>query len=95
MRERGWMGVVSVVLLGATLVFVPLRIFNELGVPRYRALSRELVRVEEENERLAREVKDLKQETELLRNDPRAIERLARDELGMVREGEVVFQFPN
>jgi cell division protein FtsB len=95
MRERSSVGVVSVVLLGLTIVFVPLLVFDKLGLPRYQALSRELSRVDEENERLVREVKALRQETELLRSDPRALERLARDELGMVREGEIVFQFPN
>jgi len=28
-----------------------------------------------------------------LRTDPKAVERVARDELGMIREDELVFQF--
>jgi cell division protein FtsB len=40
--------------------------------------------LETENARLAAEILDL-------RSDPRAIERLAREELGMVRPGETVF----
>jgi cell division protein FtsB len=51
--------------------------------------------VQSKNERLQREVRELSEETERLRGDARAIERIARDELGMVRDGEIVFQFPN
>ncbi len=36
----------------------------------------------------------LEREVDALRTDPEAIERVARDELGMIREGELVFQFP-
>ena len=47
-------------------------------------LRRELVRLQRQNARLAAEVKDLKSGTE-------AVEERARDELGMVREGETFF----
>ena len=30
-----------------------------------------------------------------LRNDPAYVEKLAREELGMVREGETVLKFPS
>jgi cell division protein FtsB len=95
MRERSSVRVISFVLLALTLVSVPLLLLGKRGVPRYLGLRKELARVESENERLTREVRELRLETELLRTDPRAIERLARDELGMVRDGEVVFQFPH
>ena len=42
-------------------------------------------------EALARELSDLAQQIAALRSDPRAIERLAREELGLVRPGETVF----
>jgi cell division protein FtsB len=46
------------------------------------------------NESLAHEVRRLDAEVRQLRSEPAAMERIARDELGMVREGEIVFQFP-
>jgi cell division protein FtsB len=82
-------------LLVFTLVAVPLHLFDEQGLPRYRELSDQLAKVQTKNDRLRREIHELRSETDRLRTDPRAIERIARDELGMVREGEVVFQFPN
>jgi cell division protein FtsB len=51
------------------------------------ALHREVQALEAENERLARAIAEL-------RNDPGVIERLAREELGLVRPGERVLRFP-
>lgn len=47
-------------------------------------LQREIEEMRAENGRLAAEI-------EALRRDPRAIERLAREQLGLARSGEVVF----
>lgn len=51
---------------------------------RAEALASEVGALQAENARLAAEIA-------ALRSDPRAIERLAREELGMVRPGETVF----
>jgi cell division protein FtsB len=48
------------------------------------ALARELQEIQEENARLAGEIA-------LLRTDARAVERIAREELGLARPGETVF----
>jgi len=80
-------------LLLFAIVFVPLHILEAEGLPRYRALRSELLQTRENNARMRREVRELKQSVERLRNDPQAIERIARDELGMLRSDEIVFQF--
>jgi cell division protein FtsB len=80
-------------LLVMTLVAVTLHLFDEQGLPRYRALRDELADESAQNERLGAEVRDCRREVEALRRDPEAIEQIARDELGMVRPGELVFQF--
>lgn len=82
-------------LLVMAIVAVPLRILDEQGLPRYRVLKQELREVEAQNARLEREVRDLSRDVDALRSDPEAIERIARDELGMVRDEELVFQFPD
>jgi cell division protein FtsB len=82
-------------LLIFAIIAVPFHLLDGQGVPRYRALSSELAKVRSKNERLRREIRELRIETELLRTDPRAIEQIAREELGMVRDGELVLQFPN
>jgi cell division protein FtsB len=81
-------------LLILSIVSVPLSILDDEGLPRYRALKDELAEVERVNERLRRDVEQLDREVDALRHDPEAIERIARDELGMIREDEILFQFP-
>jgi len=58
----------------------------QLMAHRQRALdlAREIEEIRAENVRLAAEV-------HALRTDPRAIERIAREELGLARPGETVF----
>lgn len=81
-------------LLIGSIVAVPLLVLGEAGLPRYRALRDELHEVHRHNERLREEVRQLDHEVRALRTDETAIERIARDELGMIRDGEIVFQFP-
>ena len=88
----GWL--LPLALLALAIVSVPVLALDEEGLPRWRALRRELGEVEHENDRMRREVDDLGRDVDALRSDPEAIERIARDELGMVRPGELVFQFP-
>ena len=73
---------------------VPTLVLDEQGLPRYRHLSAELGELRQSNEELVREIAALKAEVEALRTDPAYVERIARDELGMVRDEELVFQFP-
>lgn len=80
-------------LLVFTILSVPLHILDEQGLPRYRALRAELQQVEQANERMRREVRDLQRSVQRLRDDPATLERIARDELGMLREDEIMFQF--
>ena len=80
-------------LLLFAIVFVPLRILEDEGLPRYRALRAELHQTRDANARTQRELLELQQRVERLRKEPEAIERIARDELGMLRSDEIVFQF--
>ena len=80
-------------LLLFAIVFVPLRILEAEGLPRYRKLRAELEQTRQQSARLRREVVALEEHVARLREDPSAIERLARDEIGMLRKDEIVFQF--
>lgn len=79
---------------GVLLVLVLVALFGDKGVLqlwRLRGevdtLHREVQVLEAENERLSRAVAEL-------RDDPAVIERIAREELGLVRPGERVLRFP-
>ena len=50
-------------------------------------LQQEIQKLNEENTRLAEQVKALK-------TDPRIIERIAREEMGLAKPGELIFKLP-
>jgi cell division protein FtsB len=81
-------------LLALAVFGVPVLVLAPEGLPRMRALERELSDVNAENDSLRRAVTDLRGDVQRLRDDPRAVERIARDQLGLVRKSEIVFQFP-
>jgi cell division protein FtsB len=82
-----------IAMLSLALVAVPVLVLEPEGLPRLRGLQHELDQVDTENEELERDVGHLRIDVQQLRDDPAAVERIARDELGMVRRSEVVFQF--
>ncbi len=53
---------------------------------RVSGLKREIKEIESKN-------KELRAEIRSLRSDMRAIERIAREDLGLVKKGEVVYEF--
>jgi cell division protein FtsB len=81
-------------LLTLAVVGAPLMIFSRDGMPRLEAVEKELETVERENAELQRDIDLLRARVTRLRDDPAAVEQLARDELGLIRQSEVVFQFP-
>jgi cell division protein FtsB len=81
-------------ILALAIFGVPILVLEPEGLPRMRALEHELSDVTAENEMLRRSVGDLHGEVKRLRDDPAAVERIARDQLGLVRKSEIVFQFP-
>ena len=85
--------VLPLAVLLVAVVGAPVMIFSQDGLPRLRALERELSDVEEESAVLRREIEQLRGRVSRLRDDPSALEQIARDNLGLVRQTEVVFQF--
>jgi cell division protein FtsB len=49
--------------------------------------------LKDDNSRIIAENQALKTEILLLRGDSKYIEKIARDELGMVRKGDIVYRF--
>ncbi len=80
-------------ILGLAAIGAPVLMLSPDGLPRLRALEAELTQVHAENEDLLQATTQLQLQVRRLKEDPKAVERLARDELGLVRNSEVVFQF--
>jgi cell division protein FtsL len=62
------------------------------GYLELRKVAQRLVKMEEENKRLSEKNESLEAEAKALRGDPFYIEKLAREELGMVKKGEIVYE---
>ena len=82
-----------IAILALAVVGAPLLIFEPEGLPRMRAMEKELQDVNAGNADLRRDVTRLRGQVQNLRDAPAAVERIARDELGLVRKSEIVFQF--
>jgi len=80
-------------LLGLSAVSVPWMILSTTGVPRLRALGEEKTQVDLEISRLGDEIRKLRVEVRHIKDDPAKIEQVARDQLGLLRQTEIVFQF--
>jgi cell division protein FtsB len=91
-RRRLWIfrGVAAAVL-ALTFGYLPYVIYTHSGFANYLRLRSDLRSIQAQNTRLRAENERLQREVEALVSDPRALERVARAELGWVRAGEVIF----
>lgn len=78
------------VLLAA---LVGILFFGDKGLMRLLQLERQKAQLQAELKRGEETNATLRSEIEALRNDPKTIEGIARRELGMVKNDEVVYQF--
>jgi len=63
----------------------------EGGFRRYARLKRDVHTLEDRNAKLTADNTRLKREVQRVRTEPAAIERAARESLGLVHTGEIVF----
>jgi len=80
-------------ILLVALVSVPVLVLKPEGLPRMRGLEKELADVTAENAEMRRDIVRLRADVDALRDDPRAVERIGRDQLGLLRKSEIVFHF--
>jgi cell division protein FtsB len=80
-------------VLAVSAVSVPVLILSPTGLPRLRALKEEKAKVDLEVSRLGDQIRQLRAEVRHVRDDPAKVEQVARDQLGLLRQTEVVYQF--
>ena len=68
-------------------------ILSELGVVKYITMKREYNRIQNDVFRLDTENKKLMEEVDALKTEPDSIEALARENLGLAKEGEIIYRF--
>ena len=89
MKKRG----ILLLILFLFLVLGLLTFFGDKGILHLFRLQKDLVRIKEANRTIEEEDRKLKEEARRLQNEKRYIEEIARKELGMMKEGETVYQF--
>jgi cell division protein FtsB len=92
-QGRSYRGAILALLLVCVALVVH-EIYGEHGYlalrrekREYDALQREVRRLQEENQQLEKRI-------EALKSDPKAIERIARDQMHMARPGERIYTLP-
>ena len=75
------------------LLLLGFALFGDRGILRALQAGRQKAALQEEVRQLEAANDELRQEIESLRNDRRYLEAIARKELGMVKDDELVYQF--
>ncbi len=70
-----------------------LTFFGEKGLLRLFRLQKELEEIKGRNRKIEEENRKLREEVKRLQSDKRYIEEIARKELGLVKEDEIIYQF--
>ncbi len=82
LRRFGPFGLFLLLFIGM-LIYMP-------GATKYLKLKRKEVELTTEITRLNKDIKKLKEEERLLKTDVSRLEQVAREELGLVKPGEIV-----
>jgi cell division protein FtsB len=69
-------------------------VFGTHGLLAMRRAQKEAARVQLEIDQINQENRRLQENVKALKTDPAAIERIAREEMGLARPGEYIFKIP-
>jgi len=82
-------------LLGLLLLVMAVHdVFGTHGFLAMRRTENEIKKVKADLEALSKENAALAQEVKDLNSDPKLIEKIARDDLGLARPGEIIIRIP-
>ena len=70
-------------------------IFGPHGFIAMRRTQKEIDRIHEQIVKMNNENKALTDQVSSLKSDPKSIERIAREEMGLARPGEMIFKIPD
>lgn len=68
-------------------------LFGEMGLLKFLKMKQTYAQIRRENQGLQDENENLGRRIKMLKTDPDAIEQIARDRLGLAREGELIYEF--
>ena len=90
MKWRRWLTLIPWVALG---IFLMMALMGEQGILRLWQIQNDTQDLAQELDRSQREALGLESQGRRMRNDPQFIEKVAREELSLVREDELLFRF--
>ena len=70
-------------------------VFGPHGFIAMRRTQREIDQIREQIGKVNEENKSLADQVNSLKTDPKSIERIAREEMGLARPGEMIFKIPD
>lgn len=88
--RRNWSWFVAV---GLALLLLQ-DVFGTHGVLAMRRSQQEAREVQRQIDQINEENRKLEEKVKALKTDPKAIERIAREEMGLARPGEYIFKIP-
>lgn len=81
-------GIILVVMVGMYII-----IGGDSGILRINSLKKEKKQLELQIKGINNKQEALKKKKERLKNDLNAIEKVAREELGMIKDNEIIFRY--
>ena len=83
-------------ILGLAIFLLAIHdVFGSHGLLAMRRTQKQIQDLHGEIDRLNKENTGLSSEVQALRSDPKAVERIAREEMGLARPGEMIFKIPD
>lgn len=82
-------------ILGAAILLLGIHdILGPHGFIAMRRTQKEMDQLRSEVDKLNKENSDLAGDAQALKSDPQAVERIAREDMGLARPGEMIFKLP-
>ena len=78
------------IALGGIVIF---SLFYLPSLSKYHDLKQQQDELDEQLEKIGKEVQSAREERDLLKNDPEYLEKVIRDEMGLVKPGEIIYKF--
>jgi cell division protein FtsB len=83
-------------ILGVAIFLLAIHdVFGSHGLLAMRRTQKQIQALHGEIDRLNKANTDLSNQVHALRTDPKAVERIAREEMGLARPGEMIFKIPD
>lgn len=90
-RMKVYIFLLLLILAGLVYSFL----FGNMGYLKYRELKKNEQRLTNEINFIVQQNESLKREIDLLKRDQSYLEKYAREKFGLVKPGEMIFQFQN